>query len=372
LNESSGVGQAGRLTIKALAEAGFECISHDLAPCYRRVVKSDGSYPAVGRGGVWLIHANAQESLIALMAFPSESWESRYRIAYWAWETTRASSLWAWAAQFFHEIWVPSRFVFDALEQSLRATGRERLLPRLRIMPHPVTGLTAVRSDRRRFGLDPDAFETLCLFNTRSTATRKNPWAALDAWTQAFPEPNPKARLRLKVQNLGEDAQAQARLETLCDARPDISTSDEAFDESAMMAFMASFDAILSLHRSEGFGLTLAEAMALGVAPIATGWSGNMDFMRDDNSYPVPYDLIPVRDPSGLYGGLFGRADPSQLWAEPKTAEAARILRRAAADPARAQRAKAARSTIAALGEAWSAKALSALPMAKFIGAAAP
>jgi glycosyltransferase involved in cell wall biosynthesis len=316
---------------------------------------------------VWFIHANAQECLIALMAFPAKTWESRYRIGYWAWETTRASSLWAWTAQFFHEIWVPSRFVCEALERTFREAGREGLTARLRIMPHPVMGLSTIKPDRQRFGLEPDAFEALCMFNTRSTATRKNPWAALDAWIQAFPEPNPKARLRLKVQNLGEDPAANARLKILCNNRPDISISEAQYDTQTMMEFIASFDAIISLHRSEGFGLTLAEAMAMGVTPIATGWSGNMDFMRDDNSFPVPYDLVPVHDPSGLYGGLFGRPDPSQLWAAPRIADAALVLRRAVADPTHAQRANAARATIAALNEAWSAEALSALPLARFI-----
>jgi glycosyltransferase involved in cell wall biosynthesis len=233
-------------------------------------------------------------------------------------------------------------------------------------------GLSTIKPDRQRFGLEPEAFEALCLFNTRSTATRKNPWAVLDAWIQAFAEPNPKARLRLKVQNLDEDPPAKERLANLCGDRPDISLSTAQFDARTMMEFIASFDAIVSLHRSEGFGLTLAEAMAMGVTPIATGWSGNMDFMRDDNSFPVPYDLVPVHDPSGLYGGLFGRPDPGQLWAAPRIADAALALRRAVADPTRAQRVNAARATIAELNEAWSARALSALPFANFIAADAP
>ncbi len=372
LSENTGIGQAGRSNVKALAGAGFDCVSHDLASCYRRALRGDGAFPTLRRGGVWLIHANAQECLIALMAFPAETWENRYRIGYWAWETTRASNLWAWTAQFFHEIWVPSHFVCEALERTFRAAGRGSLTSRLRIVPYPVMGLSTIKPDRQRFGLAPEAFEALCLFNTRSTATRKNPWAVLDAWIEAFPEPNPKARLRLKVQNLGEDPPANARLKVLCGNRSDISISEAQYDAQTMMEFIASFDAIVSLHRSEGFGLTLAEAMAMGVTPIATGWSGNMDFMRDDNNYLVPYDLIPVHDPSGLYGGLFGRPDPSQLWAAPRIVDAALILRQAVEDSTHAQRANAARATIAALNEAWSAGALSALPFTNFIAADAP
>lgn len=362
-NQSSGIAQAGRLTFDALQKAGLAPIAHDIEPCYRQSLKTSGTFPVSEPGGVWLIHANAQECLLALLSFPVKDWASRYRIGYWAWETTRASRLWVWSLRFFHEVWVPAQFVHDAIAEACRAAGQAHLIARLRVMPHPLESLDHVRPDRARFGLSPDRFEVLCQFDVRSGAIRKNPWAALDAWLAAFPEPQDKARLSLKVQNLSDDDAARQRLEDTLMARPDIRLVNERFDTDTLYAFMASFDAFLSLHRSEGFGLSLAESMALGVAVIATGWSGNMQFMREDNSYPVPVKLIVAHDPTGTYGKYFGRPDPAQLWADPDIAAAARALRDAVEDPAgRHQKITRAHSDIRALTQSWEAEALTQLP----------
>ena len=114
---------------------------------------------------------------------------------------------------------------------------------------------------RRRFGLT-DACEMLCLFDTKSSAARKNPWGVIDAWQSAFAEPSAEARLTIKVSDLSRDRVSATKLAALIAQRDDMRLVSDHFSESDMTAFIGAFDVLVSLHRAEGFGLTLAEAMA--------------------------------------------------------------------------------------------------------------
>jgi glycosyltransferase involved in cell wall biosynthesis len=134
-----------------------------------------------------------------------------------------------------------------------------------------------------------------------------------------------------------------AALAALAAGDPRISFLCETLSAEAMQALLRGADAVMSLHRSEGFGLILAEAMAAGIPTIATGWSGNTDFMHGENSLLIPYRLVPALDPQRHYHF------PAQCWAEADIEAAAAALRRLAADRAlRARLAKAGRETIAA------------------------
>ncbi len=331
-NESLGIGRAGRLSAEAFRAAGYDLIEHDLRPCFKQIANSGGQLP--GHGGVWFIHANAPEVLVALLAHKPQIWANRYRIAYWAWETPKIPATWVFVADYLHEIWVPSRFVYDAVLAGFRAGGREDLTVRVRIVPHPVPVATAEK-DLLRFGLQPELCEVLCLFDTKSGAVRKNPWAVLEAWYRAFPKHQTAARLTLKVSDLRDDPVTSQKLSERVSGRDDIRLVSDRLNDGNMDAFMASFDVLISLHRAEGFGLTLAEAMAAGVSVIATGWSGNTDFMTEQNSRLVPVTLVPVHDPEGPYGGLDG--DPDQVWAEPDVEAAAMALRELAGSKAARQ-----------------------------------
>jgi len=365
LNEGFGIGRAGQLTADAIQAAGYDIIRHDLRPCFRRFLHQDAVLP--GKDGVWLIHANAPEVLVALLAHAPAQWRDRYRIGFWAWETPKAPASWLLATDYLHEIWVPSRFVHDAMAAMLHDAGRGELIARLRIMPHPLPHPPRRHAhDRARFRLQDGVCEVLCLFDTKSSAVRKNPWGVIDAWTAAFPDPAPAARLTLKVSDLGGDPATAQRLHRLIAARPDIRLVTEHFRDRDMAAFISAFDILISLHRSEGFGLTLAEAMAAGVAVIATGWSGNTDFMTADNAWPVASARIPVHDPGGPYAGL--DRDPDQVWAEPEIDAAARALSELTASPAlRAGLGAAAMKSIQSLDAPWRRDALAALPFNQYL-----
>ena len=363
LSEPLGIGRAGRLTVAALKTAGYEVIEHDLRPAFRRILTGNARLPD-GPGGVWLIHANAPETLIALLAHPPAQWANRYRIGYWAWETSQVPGDWLRAADYLHEIWVPSHYVQSALEAAMDAAGRYDLIPRIHRMPHPVP-VSPVDPERRvrarqRFGLDPERCEVLSLFDTKSSAARKNPWGAIEAWQAAFPQPG-EARLTVKVIDLHRDRATARRLDALLAQRPDIRLIDERLSDRDMSAFVSAFDILISLHRSEGFGLALAEAMAAGVAVIATAGSGNDDFMTAADSRPVNAQPVPIRDADGPYGHLEGVS--GQVWGDPSVTEAAEALSELVTSKAARERlAAAGPEAIRALETPWRREALIALP----------
>jgi glycosyltransferase involved in cell wall biosynthesis len=188
----------------------------------------------------------------------------------------------------------------------------------VKVMPHPLPQMAGIRSDRERFGLAPDQFVVLTMFDVKSTASRKNPLAAIQAFNAAFTTGD-RAVLICKVVSVNSDADALHALHTAAAGRRDIVFMTEELSDSAVLSLIASADVVLSLHRSEGFGLVLAEAMRLRKAVIATGWSGNMDFMDSDCAVIVPYTLEPVGSAQAHYKG--GR------WAEPNIEIAGKKLR---------------------------------------------
>lgn len=364
LNESLGIGRAGRLSAAAFRSAGYFITEHDLRPAFRRILAGDAGLP--GQNGVWYIHANPAELMVALLAHAPEQWAGRYRIGYWAWETPKVPESWMWMADFLHEIWVPSRYVHDALAAAFTAEGRLDLIDRLRVMPHPVPlpvlkGHGERTAMRDSFGLQPHLVEVLSLFDTKSSAVRKNPWGAVDAWIRAFPQPAETARLTLKVSDLGGDRAAAQRLGAILADRDDIRLFADRLSDADMDRFTACFDVVLSLHRSEGFGLPLAEAMAAAVPVVATGYSGNIDFMTGDTARLIPYRLIRIEDRDGPYTGL--EKDPDQVWADPDLDAAARVIRELVdSHVLRDSLGKAGREAVRKVSEPWRPETLAALP----------
>lgn len=342
LNEILGIGQAGRLSVGALSAAGFDVVTEDLRPLDRGLLTRPPV--ALPDAPVWLIHANPPEARIALYRHTYESWEHRYRVGYWVWESSVAPRAWIRPARWFHEIWTPSQSARDAFALAFEAAGQGAQVAKLRVVPHPVAaaGPAAAR-------IAGQAVRALVLFDPRSDFDRKNPEGAVEAWLRAFPTPGAP---RLIVKSLAE-AEGHPRLESLrrlAARRGDIEIRAETLTPGDTLALIAGCHILISLHRAEGFGLPLAEAMALGLTVIATGWSGNMQFMTVDNAMPVPYRLVSA---NARYNG------PVAQWAEPDIAAAAKALQQAAADAdLRDRLGRRARADIAQLTANWSPAAL--------------
>jgi len=308
LNDTSGIGRAGRVSLQMLRQAGFSPRVHDLRG-------APEGWGQVESGGVWFCHCNAREAADFLLRV--EDARACYRIGYWAWELPNLPPDWADAAQLFHEIWAPSRFVVEAIEQASPAGG-----PRIRHVPHPLPDIDQVQPDRARWDLGEEVFAFLCMYDVHSSATRKNPLGAIKAFQMAFEPTRNDVVLLVKVVAADESLACLDELIVQSARWPNIRIITDMLSDEDANRLLCSADAFISLHRSEGFGLSIAQAMAMGRPVIVTAWSGNMDFCSQGAAL-VDFELIPVRDPHGVY---LQYEAPGQVWADPNLETAARRM----------------------------------------------
>ncbi len=321
-----GIGEAARLLRDSLAAIGMKAasvdLSGDIAPADMMVEESGAAPAAIAKalsmpGGVFLLCVNAPEVLHVLSLTPREAYAGRYRIGYWHWELPKLPQSWSATAELFNEIWMSSEF-------SARI-ARDTLKRPVRVMPPVVKPLPA-GPGRQALGLPEAELLVYSAFDMRSSLARKNPLGNVMAFKQAYGR-DPGIRLLLKANRLDMHDPLYEILRAAINDHPNITLINEIWPAEKVHHVIQQVDVILSLHRAEGYGLTLAEGMAYGKVVVATGWSGNMDFMTADCSMPVGFDLVPIRDPQRVYGG-------DGQWAEPRLDEAVEALRRLYADPA--------------------------------------
>jgi glycosyltransferase involved in cell wall biosynthesis len=236
------------------------------------------------------------------------------------WEQIVVPNEWAWVLGGLDVIVAPSAFTRETFEEAV---------PNVPVLPTrvPLWLPETVTANRTRFGLDPDRVWFGGGFEPQSDPTRKNPFAVLDAFERAFPSRR-DVGLVIKVNNATVDGQTHPVMEELrARSRRDrrILLLEESVDYESVLSLYASLDVYVSLHRSEGIGLGLMEAMSLGKPVIATGWSGNMSFMDRSNSCLVAYELVPVR--ARVYEYSQELLGPRAVWADPDVTNAAEWMR---------------------------------------------
>ncbi|MDP1874845.1 glycosyltransferase [Phenylobacterium sp.] len=308
---SHGIAASARLAARAFTALGVPVEQIDAAGA---ALTWEAKGPAPTPASAWIFHLNPPELLAALGQMGAARLVGP-RYGYWAWELPKAPPLWLKDAGLIDEVWVPSRYVAQAMSGAQAP---------VRVVPHPLflEDYDSVRPAPRQA-----EFQAVSLFDFNSSAARKNPHGALAAFARAFGEDG-SARLVIKTQN---GARFPHALNALRAAAPaNVEVIDGVWPYEAVKSLIAGSDVLISLHRAEGFGLTLAEALALGTPAVATGWSGVTDFLDDEVAVLISAGRTPVEDPQGIYAG--------QSWAEPDVDQAAGALRALRAEPERRAR----------------------------------
>jgi glycosyltransferase involved in cell wall biosynthesis len=308
----SGLGEACRGYLSAMQSANIVCrtVPTPVPNNYQKELAFPRSF-AKRNWKTGIAHINADSLYSFLGTKQGEQFlEHEYRIGLWVWELPAFQTEWHSVLATFDEIWVPSNFCFNAVSA---ATS----LP-VHVVPH-VVELCAQEellhtennkailiqnrtSCRQRWDVPEDATVFLYVFDASSYIERKNPFALLDAYVQAF-DNDPAIHLILKISYGHTNKQFQKtlckRLEKIDSKR--ITVIYNVLEREELSCLMEAVDCYVSPHRSEGFGLTLAEALLREKPVIATDFGGTTDFITKETGYPLSYQLVEIEKSVGPY-----------------------------------------------------------------------
>lgn len=244
-----------------------------------------------------------------------ENFCSKHNIGYHFWETTVIPRIQKISWDYLDELWVTSQYMYDNL---ISVTS----LP-IFLMSHPVhlPLKPNPNSSKATFGL-LNKFTFLFCWDWCSSGERKNPLGLVKAFQLAFPKEEYKDKVQLVLKNINAhlNVENHKNLKAACANDERIVNLNKPFSVQEYSDLLNICDCYVSLHRSEGFGLTMAEAMLLEKPIIATGYSGNLEFTKKDNSFLCEYELIDIPPLNDQYseGGQ---------WADPKLEHAAHLMR---------------------------------------------
>lgn len=269
-------------------------------------------YDEVRAHAVNIIEVSPSELQQVFNHISKSHFDRSYNILRAYWELGKAPESWINYLTHIDEIWTPTKFVSGSLSSVFN--GKIVVTP-------PSLEIPAVTTEgRKRFSLNEDIFYFLFSFDYYSSPARKNPKAVLQAFRLAFPDVSTRAGLIIKSTG-AVDHHLDIKEELLHAAQQDgrIAIIDETINREEMLALIKAADCYVSLHRAEGFGLGMVEAMAFGKPIIATDYSGSTDFLSEATGYPVPYGLTKVGADEYVHA-------EGQVWAEPSVSDCARIM----------------------------------------------
>jgi glycosyltransferase involved in cell wall biosynthesis len=314
LGSQKGLGEAARSMIRILQETALPLAMNNIE--HRWMKGTDHIYANLyGKANPYsinILHVNA-DAVPAAASYLGVGWfKGRYNIGYWVWELERFPEKWNTFFSYFDEIWTASNFCRDAISANSPVP--------VTVIPHSVEVVVGSQYDRRSFGIADKSFVFLSVFDIGSGYQRKNPLGAISAFRKAFKgHREEEVSLVLKFNGSAQTRREHGEILKASEGLPVI-ILDSLMTRDEVYGLMSLCDCYVSLHRSEGFGLTIAEAMYLGKPAIATGYSGNMEFMNGGNSLLVKYSMTTLERNFGPY-------KKGNLWAEPDTGHASQLMK---------------------------------------------
>ncbi len=327
----SGLGTAGRGHLAALRAAA---VPVSVVPVHELFVHQSSVGSAERRQRpcypISVVHINA-DSVHRFLHFHARTFaRAQYKIGSWVYELPALRDEWWSELRHFDEIWVPTTFC----QRAVQAMTAKPVI----VLPYVVSAVEMPQPGcREKLQISGDAFVFLYVFDASSLVARKNPHCLVDAFEAAFSD-HDEVRLVLKVSNADADPEFSGYLDGLVARNPRCVVLRQTMQSDELVGLFHACDCYVSPHRTEGFGLTVAEAMALGVPVIATDYGGTVDFLTEEVGFPLRYRLVEVDRDYGPYA-------KGAIWADPSREHLKELLRSVVANPraaaARAQRARA-------------------------------
>lgn len=318
IKAETGLGQSCRLLANEIMHTKLPFMIYDYESLGEMSLK-DNSFDEFisdeSKYNVNLVHINPRELGIALVKLDKGIWDKRYNIGFWLWELEEFPEEWIPFINYFDEIWTPSEFI----SRSIRKCTEKPVIT----IPYSIETSIDKAWGRQQFQLPKEQFLFLMMFDYNSVAERKNPLGMIEAFKRAFSPEKTNVGLVIKVTSANESDINDLRSK-LSDYK-NVYFITSVLEKQIVNSLINCVDVVVSLHRAEGFGLVMAEAMSLGTPTIATNWSSNTEFMNNDVACMVDYKMIELTRDIGPF-------KKGQRWADADIGQAADYMKRLVVD----------------------------------------
>jgi len=291
---ANGIGEAARSAYEALSSTGTKVIPVDISSAFDQVDFASGiscihysNFPSQ-KSGTLLLYMNGAEVLYSLNKLGLRKKHPWKVIGVWVWELPSFPQSWQIALPFVSEVWTYSHF-------SKRALQSQHSDIKITVVPPPINASKSCSRHDYKLEIPSNRFTLLTMCDARSGIHRKNPIGAINAFKLAFEE-NQNLFLIVKTRNFDEDVDAVEALESAIANHDGILWIDGSLPKDNLAYLFEKADCFISLHKSEGFGLAMAQAMMAGKPCIASAWSANLDYMDEECALLVPCQKVPVDD----------------------------------------------------------------------------
>lgn len=314
----NGLGQSCRLLAKNIQTAGIPFTIYPItqASLENNETAWDKYFDFHAPFGINVIHVNPLEMPSTITKSYRSLLDNRYNIGFWLWEMECFPDRWLDRLAWLDEIWTPSEFISCGIRQKTK-------LPVYSI-PYGLEAPLDPTCDRKRFGLPEDVFLFLIIGDGRSVVERKNPLGAVKAYVNAFLPSDCSVGLVLKLAQI--DVETLRKIHSLLDGYPNIIWINNILPKEMINSLIKCVDVLLSLHRSEGFGLVMAEAMLLGIPVVSTNWSANTEYMDRTIACMLDYRIVTLQRDIPPYS-------KGDCWADPDIMHATRCMQKLRDDP---------------------------------------